>query len=105
MLKWALTGADASKVTATGNAKHDLKAVYETGKETVTGKADRINNIYDLEGNVGEWTAEASNKDNREDRDYRGGTYYRNNTPSERGLMFSIGSGGDVGSRSALYVK
>ena len=60
MLKWALTGADAKRVTQEGNAAHNLSTVYETGKQTIEGKIDRINNIYDLEGNNLEMTVEVN---------------------------------------------
>ena len=56
MLNWALTGNDKAKVTATGNAPHSgLSGTYQPG----TQSNDKINNIYDLEGNVREWTLEA----------------------------------------------
>ena len=59
MLRWTLKGTDSVKVTSYGNAAHDLSSIYETGKETVLNRKDKINNIYDLEGNVSEWTMEA----------------------------------------------
>lgn len=55
MLNWALTGSDKSKVTAKSNAPHNLDSTYQPG----TQDNDKINNIYDLEGNVCEWTLEA----------------------------------------------
>ena len=54
MLNWALGGTDKGKVTATTNGNHD-GSVANTGATTT----DKINNIYDLEGNVYEWTLEA----------------------------------------------
>ena len=81
MLRWALEGADAAKVTGSGNAAHDLSSVYETGKETIAGKVDRINNIYDLEGNGYEWTAEANATNCRSNR---GGHSFRNYAASRR---------------------
>ena len=55
MLNWALTGSDKGKVTATTNGNH-------SGSEVNTGTTitDKINNIYDLEGNRWEWTLEAN---------------------------------------------
>lgn len=64
MLNWALTGNDASKVTATTNAPHDLTATYRPG----TQKSDKINNVYDLEGNVVEITLESLHTDRRATR-------------------------------------
>ena len=60
MLNWAIKGADAVKATQNTNASHSLSETYQPGKQTVTGKTDKINNIYDLEGNVREWTLEAN---------------------------------------------
>ena len=54
MLNWALTGSDKGKVTATTNGNHSRSPV-KTGKT----EKDKINNIYDLEGNFLEWTMEA----------------------------------------------
>ena len=56
MLNWALTGQDIGKVTANTNAPHSgLSGTYQLGSQS----NDKINNIYDLEGNVREWTLEA----------------------------------------------
>ena len=56
MLNWALTGSDKGKVTATGNGNHNGSGAVSTGATTT----DKINNIYDLEGNLREWTIEAN---------------------------------------------
>ena len=61
MLNWALTGSDKGNVTATDKAPHNLSSTYQPG----TQDNDKINNIYDLGGNVGEWTLEASGSDRR----------------------------------------
>ena len=102
MLRWALEGADATKVTTTGNAAHNLSAVYETGKETILNKVDRINNIYDLEGNGVEWTAEAVGTYSRI---YRGGGYIVNHLPSIRYSYSPSDTGAGFCSRSLLYIK
>ena len=54
MLNWALTGRDKGKVTAIGNGNHNGTGVVNTGTST----ADKINNIFDLSGNLCEWTLE-----------------------------------------------
>ena len=103
MLRWALTGADAGKVTTTGNTAYDLSAVYETGKETVLNKADRINNVYDLEGNGREWTVEANSIDYRVTR---GGCYNSGSSaPSKRENANPNSATGYRCSRPVLYIK
>ena len=52
-------------VTKAGNVKHNFSGNYNTGSQST----DMSKNIYDLEGNVSEWTTEAYNTD---DRVYRG---------------------------------
>ena len=55
MLNWMQEGAQSEKVNATTNGNHSYPITTNTG-ETET---DIINNIYDLEGNLSEWTLEA----------------------------------------------
>lgn len=38
MLRWALKGADTTKVTSIGNAAHDLSGVYEIFQKTLKNK-------------------------------------------------------------------
>ena len=72
-----------------------------------TGSAEytKANNIYDLAGNVRDWTMEASSTSGRV---YRGGSYYNNggNVPadyrSNGNPTYSISY---YGCRSALYIK
>ena len=58
MLKFLLTGNEASHVTARTNVSHDLTSSYSTGGTDYTGSVeynDIASNIYDLEGNIVEW--------------------------------------------------
>ena len=55
MLNFALTGNDKSKVTSTEYGIY-TEPVLKTG---LTRTSDKINNIYDLGGNLYEWTSEA----------------------------------------------
>lgn len=107
MLNWALEGADKTHITATNNALHNysdsssLLTRTTTENDTATG-LDRINNIYDLEGNLREWTQEAYNAYFRV---FRGGSYYDAYSPSNRsdnvpGFVDAFG-----GSRLSLYIK
>ena len=98
MLNFALTGNDKSKVKSTeyGN---DSRTILRSG---LTRTSDKINNIYDLGGNLEEWTSEASYTDVRA---YRGGLYNDASSPANRSsndptVSYSIDS-----LRSSLYVK
>ena len=104
MLNWALTGTDAAKIIAKTNASHNnsTNGVYRPGTQTVEGKTDKINNIYDLEGNVREWTLEADSTDGRV---LRGGYYGKALSPSYRNYNGSTYSNPDYGSRATLYIK
>ena len=89
MLNWALTGVDKAHVTASTNATHNSTYTYTTLKTRTTTEAtdsiteiDRINNIYDLEGNLSEWTQEAYYTIIRA---ARGGYYNSAASPSYRG--------------------
>ena len=100
MLNFALTGNDKSKVTSTeyGN---DSRTILRSG---LTRTSDKINNIYDLGGNLTEWTSEAYRTD-FDGRAIRGGycgisesaTYRDCGNPTDRKSLFSL--------RSSLYVK
>ena len=78
MLNFALTGNDKSKVKSTeyGN---DSRTILRSG---LTRTSDKINNIYDLGGNLTEWTSEAYLTN---DRAIRGGLYNIAFSPASRG--------------------
>lgn len=99
MLNWALTGNDKEKVNATTNGNHSDDNVVNTGT-TIT---DKINNIYDLEGNLREWTLEAVNTDGRVGR---GGNCNNSDSPSSRGNSSNPNSPNTFyGSRLTLYIQ
>ena len=80
---------------------------YDTSSPTTTGSNVNyaVNNIYDLAGNVNEWTMESYLTSGRI---VRGGIYYttRADYPvSDRGGNPPAGRGDGVGFRLALYVK
>ena len=106
MLNWVIeTETDAAKIIATTNASHDnsTNGAYRPGTETVEGKTDKINNIYDLEGNVTEWTLEANYTYSRV---LRGGYYSLAHSPSERRDNWVSASGSAYyGSRATLYIQ
>ena len=97
MLNYALEGKDKEKVTATSNADHNLK------KPTMTGETldDKILNIYDLEGNLYEWTLEGKRADARVNR---GGYFYSSFSASERCEYEPNKTSGDFSSRLTLYI-
>lgn len=107
MLNWGLEGTDKSHIGASNNALHNysdsssLLTRTTTENDTATG-LDRINNIYDLEGNLEEWTQEAVNTYGRV---YRGGIYNYALLPSFRNNYTPRKTIALTGSRLSLYIK
>ncbi len=99
MLNWILEGKDKNKV----------KEVFESNKNVkVTGKNsnDVINNIYDLGGNLIEWTLEASgDSDGKVGRVVRGGSFNNDHSPSFRSYCIPTDCEDWIGSRITLYIK
>ena len=102
MLNWALEGKDKSHVTTQTNSTHNKQYDDSTIRTKTTTETDKINNIYDLEGNLFEWTQEARYAQRRVSR---GGDYNNNGSPSIRGDAYPNWSGRDYGSRLSLYIK
>ena len=98
MLNFALNGTDIEKVTATTNGNHAVR-ILKTG---LTKTSDSINNIYDLEGNMWEWSLEASSPYGRVTR---GGYYYDSISPSNRYGYSPSYTSVSHGSRLSLYIK
>ena len=100
MLNYALTNdKDKVKVTAKTNAEYNLKKPLKTGETP----DDKILNIYDLEGNLCEWTLEANSTNARIGR---GGNCWFGRSPSGRvvhGPQESKDAGGYC-SRLTLYI-
>ena len=101
MLNWTLTGTDSEHITASSYGNHQGGAV-ECG--SYNNGSDKINNIYDLEGNLFEWTQEAYGIGHR---GYRGGYYWGTNVPSYRYYCSPSNSNSFniYGSRLSLYIK
>ena len=99
---------------ATGSCAEDSfvrdstdKGWYDQSGPTTTGSNANyaVKNIYDLGGNVAEWTMEAYNTDSRV---YRGGTSYSSGLESPASIRYNESpsySADDIGFRPVLYVK
>ena len=98
------------KTDGNGNTTYDVrKADFDrhTRSKTEAGKnlADKVQNIYDLEGNCFEYVAEKNNIETRDPFVKRGGNY--NNNMYSRASFRSGGGYADSDNsfRSALYIK
>ena len=102
MLNWMLKGSTETKAKlfATTNGNHNGSSAVGCG--TYNSGSDVINNIYDLEGNVREWTQEVCDTDYRA---YRGGRYNGSYAPVYRDYFIPYSTSGSFGSRCALYIK
>ncbi len=82
MLNWVIgTETDKAKVMQNSNGNHQGSSVGAVECGSYGNGSDKMNNIYDLEGNLYEWTKEA-NGTNR--RVHRGGNYDNTNYPYYR---------------------
>ncbi len=100
MFNWALKGSDKIKVNSTtGNANYNYSKPQNTGAEP----RDVINNIYDIEGNEGEYTLEAEGSNGRSAR----GSFYNYYAcaPSSRVSYCPYFTYDNQGSRLTLYIK
>ena len=90
--------ADANyDVTSGTEVSHSFDFPYNTGSQS----GDIANNIYDLEGNVTEWTKEANNTNGRV---FRGGDFCGRRSASHRYGYGPWNEDVNLGSRSTLYV-
>lgn len=98
MLNFALaSGNDASKVHSTEYGNYSGNPL----KTGLTRTSDVINNVFDLAGNLREWTLEANYTYGRVKR---GGDCDDSLSPSTRGNSFPYNTGSNGSSRLALYV-
>ncbi len=81
-----------------GNPEHKTGTDIESG---VNNKSNKVKNIYDMSGNVWEWTMEAYDTSIRI---IRGGGYYSNYPVSYRYNYYSSITGTDYGFRTTLYL-
>ena len=107
MLKWM----KGNKINVTSSSPTDL-SIGNTSRNTtrVTGGAnngqtvskDKLSNIYDLLGNIREWTQEAISTAYRISR---GGYYSGSYAPSSRADNYPASTFSSYGSRLTLYIK
>ena len=99
MLNWVINSdsADKHKISEDTNGNH-------SGSLVTTGKYsnDKINNIYDLEGNLFEWTLEAMGE---VDRTIRGGSFLVGMPSNRSTAVATYNSPEYFGSRLTLYIK
>lgn len=105
MLNFGLTNStDSSKVDQNTNGNHSGKLLKTGTWLGESNKTDKINNIFDLEGNLLEWTKEAFYTDYR---DARGGCFGTSDAlpPSYRPSNYPDDIAGNLGTRLGLYIK
>ena len=99
ILQFTLTNEeDSSKVNSKSNARHDYSQPQKTGND----ENDKMINIYDLEGNLAEWTLEASYAGYRSSR---GCHFHYANPPSNRYGLTPTEADSDFGTRFTLYLN
>ena len=104
MLNWMLTGNEKQFVVAVDRGNHSGHSANTGGQ----GNTDKINNVYDLEGNLLEWTLEADAESSTA-RVIRGDCFYGFSQPmgSRYINMYFPSTETDsvLGSRMSLYIK
>ena len=98
MLNFALEGSDKGKINSIDYGNYGGR-LLKTG---TTQTSDKINNIYDLGGNMFEWTTEATDTEYRAGR---GGICGNVIPASYRTGFYPIDCYHDFSSRVALYIK
>ena len=98
MLNFALTGNDKSKIASTDYGNY-TGSLLKTG---LTRTSDKINNIYDLGGNLSEWTSEAYYTNGRA---YRGGSCVISRPAAFRSCSNPADSYPFGSLRSSIYVN
>ena len=103
-MRWFAKSKDNNVSTYPVNAQNSINANF-SGERKPTGSVGTVNNIYDMAGNIDEWTAESNSANSRIFRagsyltvsSYWYAGYYSNNTPD---FYFDT-----LGSRLSLYIS
>ena len=107
VMRWMYNSGDEEKKTYTYDSTGKGNYYGTNGNVSIpTGSNDAyaVNNIYDMTGNVWDWTIESSNTN---DRSVRGGVFSSNgssNPASSRGGSVPTSSNIYYGSRTVLYM-
>ena len=103
VMRWMYNSGDSAKKTYTYNSTG--KGNYSGSKKaTGSNPSYAVNNIYDMAGNVYDWTIEASYTSSRV---FRGGVFYTyasSSPASSRDGIYPTYSYSSNGSRAALYM-
>ena len=100
MLNWIVSSSATGKndIINTELVSHSFDKKYATGTQNL----DEMNNIYDLGGNLWEWTLELAGNATRV---VRGGNFKYKASASNRAGVYTNGYNSATGSRLALYIK
>ncbi|MDO5557175.1 MAG: hypothetical protein Q4G05_02905, partial [Clostridia bacterium] len=106
---WANLASFTGSAWATGT-QGDIETYAEFLKlGTGTSESTKANNIYDIAGNLWEWTTEVSKNGAANNRVLRGGSYYDvgsyNSASRRNGLHYVAYTGLDLGFRSQLFIQ
>ena len=102
-MRWFAKSKDNNVSTYPVNAQNGVNANF-SGNRKSTGSVGSVNNIYDMAGNVYDWTAESDSSSSRVLRGYGYSTLSDDWYTGNRGNYGPTGSGGFCGSRVGLYL-
>ena len=89
---------------STGMGWYSDNSTHQTGIDVDSNKSNCVKNIYDLAGNVREWTMESYNTNTRVSRGGRCSNSGSGNPASSRSSTITSSSGSDIGFRVTLYL-
>ena len=102
-MRWFAKSKDNNVSTYPVNTQNGVNANYSASK-LPTGSLSSVNNIYDMSGNVFDWTAESNSSSNRLLRGYRYDTFSVGWYSGARSDKYPTNSFAFYGSRVGLYL-
>ena len=102
-MRWFAKSKDNNVSTYPVNAQNGINANF-SGSRKSTGSVGSVNNIYDMAGNVCDWTVESYSSNLRVLRGYYCSTNSGYWYAGRRGLNDPPGSNDGFGSRVGLYL-